>query len=82
MPASRDASTLGARASRELTLAGSAPGASPNSFTNGSGKPRDPSMRICTPRRREAATIFMALVIFAMLPTDFMRCLTALGQGG
>jgi hypothetical protein len=54
-----------------------APGASPSSFSIGCGRPRDCSMRICTPRRRDAATIFMAFVIFAMLPTDFMRCFTA-----
>lgn len=58
----------------------SAPGASPSSFTMGSGRPRDCSMRVCTPRSREAATIFIALVILAMLPTDFMRCLTVGGN--
>ena len=46
----------------------------------GSGRPRDCSMRVCTPRRRDAATIFMAFVIFAMFPTDFMRCFTVDGN--
>lgn len=39
-------------------------------------------MRVCTPRRREAATIFIAFVILAMLPTDFMRCFTVTRRSG
>lgn len=33
----------------------------------GCDRPRDCSIRLCTPRSRDAATIFIAFVIFAML---------------
>ena len=39
--------------------------------------PRDLMVFTCATRIFDAATIFMALVIFAMFCTDRMRCLTA-----
>ena len=39
--------------------------------------PRDFMVFTCATRIFDAATIFMALVIFAMFCTDRMRCLTA-----
>lgn len=62
---------------RLRAVVGHEPGVSPKSFTMGCAIPLDFSMSVWVPRRREAATIFMAFVIFAMLPTDFIRCFTA-----
>lgn len=56
--------------------AADAPGQSPSSLAPGTQMPRLCSMRTVAMRRRDAATIFMAEVILAMLPTDFMRCCT------
>ena len=58
------------------------PGESPSSFTIGTGRPREASMRSWVPRRREAATIFMAAVILLIFPTERMRCFTASRGGG
>lgn len=43
--------------------------------------PREFSVLACALRILLAATIFIALVIFWMLATDFMRCLTAFRVG-
>lgn len=55
----------------------SAPGWSPNNDTNGSTSPRDFSVSCCATLILEAATIFMALVIFWMFLTERIRCFTA-----
>ena len=54
----------------------SASGVSPSSLTKGRTSPRDSSVAACATRILEAATIFMALVIFWMFWTERMRCLT------
>lgn len=43
----------------------------------GADRPRDLNVLACATLILEAATIFMALVIFWMLVTERMRCLTA-----
>ena len=43
----------------------------------GVSRPRDFMVFTCATRIFDAATIFMALVIFAMFCTDRIRCLTA-----
>ena len=54
-----------------------APGRSPSRLTSGSAMPREFSVACCATRIFDAATIFMADVIFAMFCTDLMRSLTA-----
>ena len=57
-----------------------APGRSPSKLTSGSAMPREFSVACCATRIFDAATIFIADVIFAMFCTDLMRSLTA-GRG-
>ena len=53
------------------------PGMSPRNCTSGLTTPRDCSMRDLAVRIFEAATIFMAEVIFLIFSTDFIRVFTA-----
>jgi len=55
----------------------SAPGRSPSMVRKGVNIPLDFSVRLCATLILDAATIFMALVIFAIFCTDRIRCLTA-----
>lgn len=55
----------------------SVPGWSPSSFSSGYVMPRDASVANWATRIFDAATIFMADVIFWMFCTDRMRCFTA-----
>lgn len=57
------------------------PGKSPRSLTKGATMPRDCSVAVWARRILEAATIFIAFVIFWMFWTDFIRCLTVRSQG-
>lgn len=59
------------------TCAVVAPGRSPSKVTRGSVMPRDLSVEAWATRIFEAATIFMAFVIFWMFCTDLICCLTA-----
>ena len=52
-------------------------GASPSSAVNGCHTPREFSAFTCMVRSLDAATIFMAMVIFLMLFTDLMRARTS-----
>lgn len=52
-------------------------GWSPSSLSSGYVIPRDASVAACATRIFDAATIFIADVIFAMFWTDRMRCFTA-----
>ena len=53
------------------------PGWSPNRETKGCTRPRDLSVSDCATLIFEAATIFMALVIFWIFLTERIRCFTA-----
>lgn len=53
------------------------PGISPRNRTNGFTIPRDCSVRVLAVLILEAATIFMAEVIFLIFSTDFIRVFTA-----
>ena len=68
-PLSEDTGTI-------MVFSASMPGWSPSMRIRGCTMPRDFSILVCAPFNRDAATIFIAAVIFWMLPTDFMRCAT------
>ena len=58
-------------------LLGDIPGRSPSMVRKGVNMPLDFSVRVCATLILEAATIFMALVIFAIFWTERILCLTA-----